>query len=174
MCLLGRRNTHASYGHGDLFIEVCVGGIRAKEKHLPFSEITDNWKFHILTSSSYLSLKHKTDEFQPSNSNQYSTLTHKCKQKFLFYFPKYFALQLKAKFKIMECILSFPIQNEWFIALLIVFLGHYFFSLSVYPILVESYCPSQQIYSSSFLNLYPHCWHTAKGAFPKSTYKHIC
>lgn len=141
MCLLGRMNSHTFCDHGDLLIEVCVGGIRAKKKHLPFSEITDNWKFHILASRSYLFLKKKTDKFQPSNLNQYSTLTQKSKQWFLFYFPKYFAIQLKAKFKIIECILSFPIPYYlfyfWIISLIHSF-SYFYLSYPSWNILLLS------------------------------------
>lgn len=142
MCLLGRMNSHTFlWPWGSSHWSLCWWH-KSKEKTPSFfSEITDNWKFHILASRPYLFLKKKTDKFQPSNLNQYSTLTQKSKQWFLFYFPKYFAIQLKAKFKIIECILSFPIPYYlfyfWIISLIHSF-SYFYLSYPSWNILLLS------------------------------------
>jgi hypothetical protein len=167
MCLWGRRHSHTFCGRGDLLIEVCVGGIRAKEKHLPFSEITDNWKFHILTSRCYLSLKIK--EINATQATQTNNLPSESWTKTPFLFSKIFCCPTKKQNLNYGVHISI-IHPTWIIHRAFeLFSSSISFPIFISSILVESYCDSQQNYGHSFLNLFLHCWHTAKGTFLKQT-----
>lgn len=151
----------------DLLIEVCVGGIRAKEKHLPFSEITDNWKFHILTSRCYLSLKIK--EINATQATQTNNLPSESWTKTPFLFSKIFCCPTKKQNLNYGVHISI-IHPTWIIHRAFeLFSSSISFPIFISSILVESYCDSQQNYGHSFLNLFLHCWHTAKGTFLKQT-----